>query len=145
MLFDLGPHVIDQSIELFGLPEAISANCEIWREGPNTRYQLHGDQGSLIKMGLDPQENQLKSGLTPSHPEWAKEVSNEFGKLYTADSNTTLSTPAGHYEIYFIQMAEAILRKGEAPFSAESALWNIRLIELAIESEKTGQQIEVKK
>ena len=93
VLFDLGPHLIDQALLLFGVPEAISADLRIEREAasvddafdvvlhypgmrallragmlvstPTPRYVIHGAQGGYLKYGLDPQEDALKRGETP--------------------------------------------------------------------------------
>ena len=90
MLSDLGPHLIDQALQLFGMPEAVSADIVAQRPGavvddyfdltlhygrrrvrlccstliaaPRPRFAIHGTQGSYVKHGLDPQEAQLKAG-----------------------------------------------------------------------------------
>ncbi len=92
--FDLGSHLLDQALVLFGMPEAVTArclplragseatdyfhvllhyaSCEVilhaspFSAGPNLRFQLQGSKGSFIKYGLDPQEQQLKNGMIPS-------------------------------------------------------------------------------
>ncbi|EDM65743.1 predicted dehydrogenase, partial [Moritella sp. PE36] len=96
ILFDLGPHLIDQTLQLFGVPDAITAQCLIMREGstnidyfnlvlhypdkvatlhsdlysagPNKRFSVKGDKGSYEKQGLDPQEDRLKAGVLPTEP-----------------------------------------------------------------------------
>lgn len=90
MLFDLGPHLVDQALALFGSPEAIAASVRTDRDGseiedafditlhyprllahcsatmiaadPSPRFQLHGTGGSYRKYGLDPQEPALVAG-----------------------------------------------------------------------------------
>lgn len=92
MLFDLGPHLADQAIALFGTPETISASVRREREAtaiedafdivltfdqlrvtlsatmvaaePAPRFLLHGTKGSFRKYGLDPQEPALVAGAT---------------------------------------------------------------------------------
>ncbi|MBY0345324.1 MAG: oxidoreductase, partial [Neisseriaceae bacterium] len=89
--YDLGPHLLDQAIELLGMPRAIFADLAILRTdgvavdyfevilyyktarvvlhasalaaAPAPRFTVHGKQGSWVKWGLDLQENQLKNGL----------------------------------------------------------------------------------
>jgi predicted dehydrogenase len=95
---DLGPHLVDQALQLFGMPNAIMADLGVQRlegsapdyahvllryeklrvilhmshlthsNGP--RFVVHGTQGSYIKYGLDSQENQSKDGLLPHDPSW---------------------------------------------------------------------------
>jgi scyllo-inositol 2-dehydrogenase (NADP+) len=109
LLYDLGPHLIDQAQVLFGLPRAVTAEVGIQREfakaddnfevllhydgprvrlkagmlvrGPSPRFVLHGTQGSFVKYGLDPQEEALKRGLTPAEPHWGEEPRERWGAL----------------------------------------------------------------
>ncbi|MBU2712014.1 oxidoreductase [Zooshikella harenae] len=91
--FDLGSHLLDQALCLFGRPQAITARCIPLRDNstttdffhvllhypqlemvlhgspycaaPNIRFQVQGSKGAFIKFGLDPQEEQLKAGIKP--------------------------------------------------------------------------------
>ena len=111
ILFDLGPHLIDQAQVLFGLPRMITADIRIQRENgktddsfelllhydnlkvalkagmlvrePGPRFILHGTEGSFVKYGLDPQEEALKTGATPLEPNWGKQPLALWGKLNT--------------------------------------------------------------
>lgn len=112
ILFDLGPHLIDQALQLFGAPNTIRAEIESQRKGskvddyfklwlgyngievvltagmlvkePELRYILHGSQGSYIKYGIDPQEALLRKGVPPTAENWGKEDPSMFG-LITLD------------------------------------------------------------
>ena len=94
--FDLGPHLLDQALRLFGWPEAIALDRAALREGaqaddwfcarlrydrlrvtlragtlvaaPAPRFAVHGTRGSFVKHGLDPQEAALKAGARPAWP-----------------------------------------------------------------------------
>ena len=111
VFYDLGPHLIDQALVLFGTPKAITADIRkmksyskvddyfdvkleydnlivtlhssmLVREmGP--RYMIHGTKGSFIKNGEDPQEELLKAGTVPTGEDWGKEVPENFGLLHT--------------------------------------------------------------
>jgi len=109
VFFDLGPHLIDQALALFGTPEAVSADIRIERDGavvddafdvtllyprlrvllrgtmlaskPAPHFSIHGTHGSYVKYGLDPQENALKRGETPGGPAWGKEPPEAWGTL----------------------------------------------------------------
>jgi predicted dehydrogenase len=98
MWYDLGSHLIDQALTLFGPPEAIWVDLAAQRgEGTSTdwfhavlRYPrmravlnsgtiiaepgptlaAHGTKGSWVKHGLDPQEEQAKQGMAPGDPGW---------------------------------------------------------------------------
>lgn len=109
--YNLGSHMIDQALLLFGMPEAVWADIDSVRagseiddyylikliypdikvtlkasylvreEGP--RYILHGTHGSFIKYGIDPQEDMLKRGGNPSMPGWGREAEESWGMLNT--------------------------------------------------------------
>ena len=92
MLFDLGPHLVDQAVAFFGPPQAITASVRRDRDTtaiedafditlhyprllahcratmlaaePGPRFLLHGTRGSFLKYGLDPQEPALAAGAT---------------------------------------------------------------------------------
>ncbi len=112
VFYDLGPHLIDQALVLFGQPNFITADIRkmksyskvddffdvkleyknlivtlhssmLVREmGP--RYMIHGTQGSFIKNGEDPQEDLLKAGVLPTGEEWGKEDAKNFGLIHTS-------------------------------------------------------------
>lgn len=111
ILYDLGSHLIDQALVLFGVPEWVSGDARILREGAKSvdffevslgyekqkvtvqgsmlvreespRYIIHGRKGSYVKYGIDPQEDALKAGGTPKDAGWGKESPELWGKLNT--------------------------------------------------------------
>jgi len=121
LLADLGPHVIDQAIDLFGQP--LSAHKTLGRNRPGSRvadffslhlrypqglnvwltssllvaapgpaYVLHGTHGSYQKGRTDPQESQLLAGLAPTAPTYGHELPGQEGLLTLATANGQLST-----------------------------------------------------
>ncbi len=123
--FDLGSHLIDQALQLFGTPIGITADIAVQRDGgvtddyfhallryPRTRvilhastlmsahalrFSVHGTAGSFIKQGMDSQEDALKAGRTPGDAGWGHDP--RPGTLTTAtatgDDTTTTRTVAG--------------------------------------------------
>ncbi|WP_299699553.1 oxidoreductase [uncultured Pontibacter sp.] len=113
ILYDLGSHLIDQALTLFGTPEELYADLRTQRSGgqiidsfdltlyyksglkailkagmlvkqPGPRFILSGDKGSFVKYGLDVQEAALKQGLSPANTaNWGKEPEEIWGKLDT--------------------------------------------------------------
>ncbi|MBB3105013.1 oxidoreductase [Azomonas macrocytogenes] len=172
ILYDLGPHLIDQALVLFGLPEAISARCRELRTGaeatdyfhlqlhypdkevivhsspfcaaPNLRFVLQGTLGSYHKSGLDPQEDALRAGERPGGPDWGQERASQYGSLYTEHETRTLATLAGNYQLFYRQLVQALQRREPPPVSPADALQGIRLIELAYRSHEQGRTLEVK-
>lgn len=110
ILYDLGAHIIDQALTLFGLPKRITAQTKMQRpharatdwfevkldygflevilkagmlvREPGPRYLIHGTLGSFIKSGEDPQEAKLRAGEMLS-PELGKEPEEIYGLLHT--------------------------------------------------------------
>jgi scyllo-inositol 2-dehydrogenase (NADP+) len=108
-LFNLGSHLIDQALVLFGKPDDVYADIRVMRTGgriddaftllmgypdvkvtlkagylvrePGPRYQLHGTEGSYLKYGIDPQEDALKGGALPVGKDWGTEPEEEWGLL----------------------------------------------------------------
>jgi predicted dehydrogenase len=111
ILKDLGPHIIDQALYLFGLPNAVFADIRITREGSlvddyidillyysdfrvrlkasffvrelNPSYVIHGKKGSFLKPRGDVQEDELKLGKKPNFDTWGKEPKSIEGTLHT--------------------------------------------------------------
>lgn len=111
ILKDLGPHIIDQALALFGFPEALSADIRITRDHslvddyldillyyprfrvrlkasffvrePLPSYVFHGKKGSFLKSRGDVQEDELKLGKKPSRNNWGIEPEYKAGLLHT--------------------------------------------------------------
>ncbi len=117
-LFDLGPHLIDQAICLFGKPDAVWCRLYFQRQGskandsfdlkllyprttatlragifvwePGPRFQVHGTLGSYIKYGLDTQEAALKKGKKPAGINFGSEPVKMHGLLHSNAHKQTL-------------------------------------------------------
>ncbi|MDQ6422864.1 oxidoreductase [Paenibacillus sp. LHD-117] len=117
VFYDLGSHFIDQALQLFGVPETISGDIRVTREGGITddyfdvalgypgnlkvvmkssrfvrerspRYTLYGSKGSFVKYGTDPQEAALIAGGSPGESaHWGKESREWWGTINTSAGN----------------------------------------------------------
>jgi scyllo-inositol 2-dehydrogenase (NADP+) len=111
ILYDLGPHLLDQVLYLFGLPNTIAADIRMQRphakvddyfdlrldygfmkvilqagmlvREPGPRYLIHGTKGSFVKSGEDPQEALLRAGRLPVGDDWGQENEDIYGILHT--------------------------------------------------------------
>lgn len=111
VLKDLGPHIIDQALYLFGYPEAVHGDVRITRENslvddwfdislyyPDKRvrlkagffvreaipaYIVHGKKGTFLKQRGDIQEDVLKTGAKPNRTDWGTEAAEKEGLLHT--------------------------------------------------------------
>jgi scyllo-inositol 2-dehydrogenase (NADP+) len=172
MLYDLGTHIIDQALTLFDLPDTITADIRIDRDGgltddafdirlgyprltvllrasmtaaiPGARFTLHGTNGSFVKHGIDPQEDAIKARLPIGTPGWGDEAESLWGTLKLADgTESRIRTQPGDYRCYYANVRDAIL--GDAPIAvpATDAWRTARIIELARQSAAEGRTLPV--
>ncbi len=171
ILYDLGSHLIDQALVLFGLPSEVFADIRIQREnakvpdyfelllfysnlkvslnagmlvkekGPT--FSIHGSKGSFIKYGDDPQEEQLKNGLKPDgNSDWGIESEKIWGNLNTIEETRTLESERGDYRIFYQNIYNAITSNEELLVKPEQARDVIKVIELAIQSNAEKRRVE---
>ena len=162
--FDLGPHLLDQALLLFGIPEAISADIRIERDSaavddafdvtlhyprlrallraslltvtPGPSFAVHGTKGSFVKHGLDPQEGALKAGRTPDEPNWDVEPPELYGQLTTPEGTRTIPTTPSSFTRYYENIRDVILRKVQPAVMPQHALDVMRGLELAVASNR---------
>ncbi len=160
--FDLGPHLLDQALVLFGIPQAISADIRIERDGaatddafdvtlhyphmrallrasmlaaaPGPTFVVHGIKGSFTKYGLDPQEAALKSGRTPDEANWDAEPPAMYGQLTTPEGARSVPTMPSSFTHYYENIRDAILGKAQLAVMPEQVLDVMRGLELAAAS-----------
>jgi len=163
--FDIGPHLFDQALLLFGIPDAIGADIRIERDGAriddafdvtlyyrHTRAMLrasmlappvgptwivHGTKGSFIKYGMDPQEAALKDGRTPDEPDWDTEPAEMYGTLVTPDATRTVPTLRSSFAHYYENVRDVMLGTAALAVTPEWSLDVMRGLELAEESSRT--------
>jgi scyllo-inositol 2-dehydrogenase (NADP+) len=175
ILYDLGPHLIDQALQLFGPPETVSADLRVQRPGvealdwahlvlgygrlrvllragmevrdPGPRFEVHGDLGSFVKWGLDPQEAALRAGGRPGDPGWGSEPPDLHGTLTTEVAGLELrgrvTGVPGDYGAFYAAMAAAIAGDGPVPVAPAEARATIAVIEHALRSGREGRVVEV--
>jgi predicted dehydrogenase len=162
--FDLGSHLVDQALQLFGPPEAIYADLEIQRplgqavdyfhvilrygrsrvilHGASLvlaeipRFIVHGALGSYTKFGMDPQEDALKRGEIPGSPGWGQDP--RTGELITrkGDGFDGRQVPniPGNYPAYYQGIRDAITLGAANPVTPEEGLAVISVLETGIKS-----------
>lgn len=165
--FDLGPHLIDQALVLFGPPEAVQADLAILRPGgravdyahvvlryaahrvilhadmvspaPHLRFLVQGAKAAWIKHGLDVQEDQLKAGLSPGDPGWS--VDPRPGERIEGDDHSPTVGPPGDYVAYYEGVAAALTGVGPNPVPAREALAVMAVLEAAILSDRERREV----
>lgn len=169
--FDLGPHLLDQALQLFGMPMAVFADIGRQREGAQVddyfnvslrypqrrvllhagslvaanalRFAVHGTRGSYLKHGMDPQETALREGAVPGSGDWGRD--RRPGELHQAATDSMRINPvpglAGDYRRYYLAMHAAIVEGQPAPVTTDEALQVMALLQLAKESAGTGREL----
>ena len=163
-LYDLGSHLIDQALHLFGLPKEVFADIRIQRDhakvpdsfelllfypqlkvtlkagtlikekGPT--YSIHGTKGSFVKYGADVQEEALKNGKNPQNSsDWGREPQEIWGKLNTVSKEELYESEAGDYRVVYQNLYNAITSGAALEVKPEQARDVIRIIEAAQQSQ----------
>ena len=164
--YDLAPHLLDQAVNLFGLPVSMTVDLAQLRPGAqatdyfhavltypqrrvvlhgtllaaagSARYIVHGSRGSYVKYGLDPQEERLKNGERLPQEDWGYDMRDGVVTRFEGEEQVeeTLLTQPGNYPAYYAAIRDALNGTGENPVPASQAIQVMELIELGIESAK---------
>jgi len=170
LLFDVGSHLIDQAVALFGLPRAVTARLTAADGRPDhafvllldhgdvevillgsertvlagPTFEVHGEYGSLVvEGGRDGQERVLDAGLgpfAPIGPAAPARLVRQTGRATTVASVPRASTT---YASYYRALARAIRDGIDPPVTAEAARDTIRVIEAAHRSARTGRTVQL--
>ena len=164
--YDLGPHLIDQALQLFGLPRTVSAHLRIQRSGGHAhdwahavldygelqvilhasmlvaggvpRFVVHGDGGSLLKAGADPQESQLLAGMQPGADGWGED--GDPLRLFDGQgADHALPAPAGDQRRYYAGIHAAINGSSANPVPPIQAIAVMAVLEAAIASSRDNR------
>lgn len=171
MVYDLGSHLIDQVLVLFGRPDWLQADVFTQRPGARTedgfeilmakgalritlgvsylasdggwRYRVHGSQASFLKAELDPQEDQARAGIQPDDSRYGVEEPRVFGKVvYGATGKTeTIPSERGCWVEFYRQVRKSIVDGAPAPVTADEAADVIELIEAVYRSAREGRRV----
>jgi predicted dehydrogenase len=169
MWYDLGPHLIDQVLVLFGPPETVHADLQVQRRGGSTadwfhavlgygrsrvilassmlatdsttRFLVRGTSGSLTKRGGDPQEAQLKAGQTPGSAEWGRDPDPLLLVSAEGEPPTEIAAPAGDWRGYYAAVRDAVRGEGEVPVTPAQATTLMAVIEAGMQSSAEGRVV----
>jgi len=173
VLYDLGTHLIDQALCLFGMPDWVQADVFAQRDGAiasdgfeillakgaaritlgvstlaaegGARYRVHGAQGSYVKCGLDVQESQLRAGMAASASTFGIEPPAQWGVL-THGSNgvrEVVESERGRWTLFYPQVRACLELGASPPVSAEAGLDVIRVLRAAQQSSESGARVQL--
>jgi predicted dehydrogenase len=166
---DLGAHLVDQALVLFGLPQAISGDLESQRFGaaidyfhvtlrygtmrvllrgsslavaPGPRFSVLGTDATYVKYGLDTQEAALVSGQRPGAPGWGHDpVPGTLTRPDGAGTQEDVANLPGDYRAFYIGLRDAITHGGDPPVTLDAASQVVRILECATESSNRRREL----
>jgi scyllo-inositol 2-dehydrogenase (NADP+) len=169
--YDLGTHLIDQAVMLFGKPKWVYAeilkqrsnaladdffDISLMFEGikvrltasvlvnaPLPKFLLLGERGSYIKFGLDVQEKAFKAGEKPEGVNWGLEASEAWGQMYLENSSGSYPTERGDYRFFYQNIADAMNGKASLKVKIEESILVLQIIEAAFKSNEEGRRVEL--
>lgn len=175
LVYDLGSHLIDQALVLFGLPKTVTADLRTQRQNARIidnfeivldygalkvtlkggmlikealpHFILLGNNGSFIKYGMDVQEEALIAGNAPNKSlTWGEEPESLWGTMNTEcngiEFRGKVKSEKGNYTGYYENVYKAIIGEEELTVKPEQAKNTIRVIELAMQSNKEKRTLD---
>jgi predicted dehydrogenase len=169
LLYDLGPHLIDQTLLLFGIPDTVQATLAKQRRGARTddffqlvlrygemvatleagslvsggsaRFSVHGDRASVVKQKPDVQEDQLRAGVLPGSRDWGLDPDDAV--LYDGATGDTraLKAARGDQRGYYVALHPALLGRAPNPVPPEQGATVMAIIEAALRSDEEGRRV----
>jgi predicted dehydrogenase len=169
LLYDLGPHLIDQTLLLFGFPDSVQATLAKQRRGARTddffqlvlrygemvatlgagslvsggspRFAVHGEKSSVVKQKPDIQEDQLRAGVLPGSRDWGLDPDDAV--LYEGATGDTraLKTARGDQRGYYVALREALHGRAPNPVPPEQGATVMAIIEAALRSDAEGRRV----
>ena len=169
LLIDLGSHLVDQAVALFGPVSHLYAEVDSRRGGadddsflalthltgvrshlwagvmagaPGPRRRVLGTRGAYVVQDLDGQEEALRAGLRPGDDTWG--VSAAGGQYVQRGSEREdLRGERGRWDAFYPAVAAALIEGGPPPVDPYDAVATLRIIEAARHSAATGSVIPV--
>ncbi|MBB3032563.1 oxidoreductase [Alteriqipengyuania lutimaris] len=170
--FDLGPHLVDQALCLFGMPEAVTLDLAILRAGgpapdwfhtilryptrrvvlhssklsadDGLRFAVHGTGGSWIKHGADTQEPAIIAGAQPGDAELGLDpIPGIYTPAEDIHSHGEVPNERGDYSVFWNALASALRGEGANPVPIGEAMGAMHVLEAGMQSAREGRTVEL--
>jgi Predicted dehydrogenases and related proteins len=170
IVHDIGTHLIDQALVLFGDVVSVYAELTPRRAGvvsfddafialthangvsshlymsasagqAGPRISVFAEKGAYLKYGLDVQEDSLRAGMRPTDPMYGAEPSEKWGTLVGPGLNETVPTVAGAYPSFYAGVARAIREGAAPPVPVADVVTGLEVIEAAFVSHSRKQVV----
>lgn len=172
LLLDLGSHLVDQALTLFGPAAHVYAEID-GRRGqptdddvfialrhvsgtishlqasaltgsPGPRLRVLGTEAAFVVSRLDTQEDRLRAGQRPDTvPDWGSEPEAHRGRLVTGDASVPVPAERGDWPRFYAQLAVALREGGPPPVNPADAVATLRVLEHARRSAETRTVVNV--
>jgi predicted dehydrogenase len=168
LLFDLGSHLVDQALVLFGPVRQVYAELDVRHPGATVdddsfvalthvsgvrshlwmssvaaqlapRLRVLGEQSAYVKYGMDLQEEALHHGLRPGDPGWGEEPVEHWGLLGAGDRAERIRTDPGAYERFYEGVAAAVRDGSPPPVDPGDAVSALKVLDAARTSTRGGK------
>jgi scyllo-inositol 2-dehydrogenase (NADP+) len=160
LLFDLGSHLIDQALQLFGPVADVYAELDARRPGAQVdddvfvalthrngvrshlwmsvlaadrapRFRVFGSKGTYTRYGMDVQEEALRSGQRPDAVDWGEEPRENWGVIANGKETSPVPTDRGAYQDFYAALASSLATGAPPPVDPLEAVAVIEVIEAA--------------
>lgn len=170
ILFDLGPHLIDQAVNLFGPVEHVYAELDVRRPGvvadddaflalthgggvrshlwmgaltarPGPRFRVLGDAAGFTIEGMDSQEARLTAGEEPTAEDWGVEPEEAWGLVGAGDDLRRVPSERGCYPAFYEGVREAVGEGDPVPVEPHEVIHGLEVIEAARKSAREHRSV----
>jgi predicted dehydrogenase len=173
LLFDLGAHLVDQAVQLFGPPVSVYAELDRRRPGAQVdddsflalthtkgtrshlwmsdtaaqlgpRMRVLGSQAGYTKYGVDIQEDALRVGERPDHGGWGEEPPQRWGKVGVDGELRELRTEPGCYQRFYSGLVTALRDGGPLPVDPVDSVTVLEILEMARNSASQSGAVTIR-
>ena len=160
VLLDLGSHLVDQALTLFGPATHVYAEIASRRQlaadddvfialrhasgtlshlhasavtpSPGPRLRVQGSSGAFLVSSLDPQEAALRQGLRPSTVrDWGRPPEWAYGRLVAGEQSVPVPPEPGDWSRFYVLLRDAIRNGGPPPVDAADAVAALVVLDAA--------------
>ena len=172
LLYDLGSHLVDQALHLFGPAREVYAELDVRRPGaavddddfvalthasgtrshlwmssvaaqPGPRFRVLGARAAYVKYGLDVQERALRAGKGPRRAGWGREDPEGWGVLGVDGATRRVETEAGAYQRFYVGVVATLREEAPPPVEPAEAVEVLAVLDAARASAREGRVVEV--
>ncbi len=159
-LLDLGSHLVDQALKLFGPATHVYAEVDVRRGGPadddaflairhangvishlrasattaapGPRLRVLGSEAAFVLAGLDSQEERLRAGKRPdTEPNWGAEPESSWGRVVAGEDSVAVPSERGDWPRFYALLAAALRQGGAPPVNPRDAVASLRVLDAA--------------